>query len=685
MTLLIVRFFAMILLLTLLFQPVLQISDEYVQKPDLAVLIDKSKSLQITDGDLPRYDSVIGLLAPHKWAELDERFNLHFFPFATEIDTSFIFDEADSIRFDQDGTDISRAMDLTKKRLLDQFYAAAVVVSDGNYNSGENPEFFAQRYGIPIHTVGIGNPNQKKDVVLARVLTNEVVYANNRVPLDVTVMQDGFKGQRIEVFLKQNDTLIDRQRITLGEDGQEQRIRLFFTPEESGFQEYKVEIPALQDEFTSRNNFRSLFVKVLESKIRILLLAGEPSLDFKFIQKAFETDENIRLASLVQNKGGGFYSNESQQSILREDFQLMIFLGFPRWPVSIELVNYLEENLVRQKKPLFFIQTPNVDLAALRIYSDLLPFELRTPPRSTREVVVDPTIFGENSSIVLISENRGENRRMWNNLPPILTFMNNVEIFPDGEVLLQVEPALSKLPPTSESRKPILVSRQLGEQKTLAFLGYGLWRWDLMMWGVGKSNELLLNFLQKSVRWLITREEVKQVKIATDKLVYRSGEQVYAQAQVYTQDYQPVEGAVVKLSVSHSGEQKDYVMESVGSGKYETQFRIFQGGDYEFRGEASRADQFFGADSGKFSAGEFELEFQQTRMNEPLLQRIAQVSGGTYFTPETIDQLPEKLQGEGRMRVKNSEINLWSEWWSLIIPILFLAVEWTLRRRRGML
>ena len=206
-----------------------------------------------------------------------------------------------------------------------------------------------------------------------------------------------------------------------------------------------------------------------------------------------------------------------------------------------------------------------------------------------------------------------------------------------------------------------------------------------MMWGVGKSNELLLNFLQKSVRWLITREEVKQVKIATDKLVYRSGEQVYAQAQVYTQDYQPVEGAVVRLSVSHAGEQKDYVMESVGSGKYETQFRIFQGGDYEFRGEASRVDQFFGADSGKFSAGEFELEFQQTRMNEPLLQRIAQVSGGTYFTPETIDQLPEKLQGEGRMRVKNSEINLWSEWWSLIIPILFLAIEWTLRRRRGML
>lgn len=681
--LLVIRSIALISLMSLLFHPILQIRDEYVQKPDVAVLVDNSKSLQIEDSGIRRSDFVQDLIKPKHWESLNDQFNLHFFPFQTDIDTNFTLN--DTLRFDGEGTDISRALDLGKKRLLNGFYTSAVLISDGNYNTGENPEFFAQRYQVPIHVIGVGDASKKKDIIVERVVTNEVVYTNNRVPVDVTLKQEGFKDKRVDLLLKQGNNVIDRQLVKLGESGQEQKIRLFFTPDEAGFLEYSIEVPVLDDEFTPKNNFRNIIVKVLESKINILLIAGEASLDLRFLQRAFEDDENIQVSTLVQKKGGGFYSKKGLSAILKEDYQLFIFLGFPRRPIANTVMNYLNERLSLQKKPVFFIQAPQMDLGALGVFSDFLPFRPETNLKSPREVVVGPTTAGENTPVVLISDNHSENRQIWNNLPPISTFRNNFKPTSDSEILLQVEPSLSNLPNSQESRMPILVSRLFNDQKSLALMGYGIWRWDLMMWGAGKTNTTLLKFLQRAVRWLITRDEAKQVKFATDKLIYHSGEQVYVQAQVYTQDYQPVEGALVQLSVKHSDDRKDYVLKPIGNGKYETQFRVFQGGDYQFWGDAWREDKFFGADSGKFSAGQFEIEFQQTRMNEEMLQRIAQVSGGTYLTADTFQQLENELNSEGRVLVKNREINLWNEWFSLIVPIFVLAVEWTLRRRRGML
>ena len=291
--LLIVRFFALLGILTLFFHPIITIQDTFVQKPDIAILIDKSKSLQIEDNSQKRFITIQELLEQDYWDNLEEKFNLHYLPFSTTIDTNFLTIGVDSLKFDGEGTDISRALDLSKKHLLNEYFTSAILISDGNYNTGENPEFFAQRYGIPINTVGIGDPAIKKDIVLQRISSNEIVYTNNRVSIDVTITQEGFEGNRIDLLLKEDDTVIDRQLIRLGSDGQEQAHRLFFTPQEPGFHEYKIEIPALQEEFTSQNNFRSLFVKVLESKIKILLIAGEPSMDLKYIQRALKEDENI--------------------------------------------------------------------------------------------------------------------------------------------------------------------------------------------------------------------------------------------------------------------------------------------------------------------------------------------------------------------------------------------------------
>ncbi len=681
----VLRSLSVLLLLALLFHPILTLRKPFIQKPDIAVLIDHSKSLQIADAGQPRSETVRQILKEPFWQELADRYNLHYFPFSSKLDTTIIALNPDSLRFDGEGTDITSALEESKKRLLDQFYTAAILISDGIYNTGENPEFFVARYGVPVYTVGVGDPREKKDVLIQRVVTNEIAYTKNRVPVDVYIDQTGFSGKRIQVYLRHKNRVIDQQVVRLQSDGQLQKVRLYFTPDSAGFRKYRVEIPVLKGEFTGRNNFRNVVVRVLESKIRVLLLGGEPSFDFKFVRRALQADENIELTALVQKKGGGYYLQDSLTPVIKKDYQLVVLLGFPRWPVPAQLRDFLQQLLIRRKKPVFFIQGPNLYIPSLRGLQDILPFRIQTTPRILREVVVDPTFMGESSPVVMLTDSRSENKQRWNDLPPVFTYLNNFVPYANSDVLLQVAPLLSKLPYSPQYRKPILIARRIGEQKSLAFLGYGIWRWDLMMWGVGKTNETYLQFLNRAVRWLISREETKQVRITTDKLVYRSGEPVYLQAQVYEQSFQPVDNAVVRVKVEHGRNVREFVLEPVGEGKYEAQFRVFRGGDYRYYGDARRGDQFFGADSGRFSAGEFDIEFQHTRMNQEMLQKIANLTGGEYFTSDTISQLPERLQVEGRQKMQITEINLWNEWLTLALLILLLSIEWTIRRRRGML
>jgi len=72
-------------------------------------------------------------------------------------------------------------------------------------------------------------------------------------------------------------------------------------------------------------------------------------------------------------------------------------------------------------------------------------------------------------------------------------------------------------------------------------------------------------------------------------------------------------------------------------------------------------------------------------MNENLLQKVAQLSGGKYFTPENFREVANELPVENKEQIRIQEINLWNEWLVLILFLLLLAFEWIIRRRKGML
>lgn len=84
----------------------------------------------------------------------------------------------------------------------------------------------------------------------------------------------------------------------------------------------------------------------------------------------------------------------------------------------------------------------------------------------------------------------------------------------------------------------------------------------------------------------------------------------------------------------------------------------------------------------RVSAG--DAEYFDAAMRAPLLKRVAEETGGRFFTPPTAASLPEAISYSGRGVTVVEERELWD------MPVLFLALvslvfaEWGYRRMKGL-
>jgi hypothetical protein len=86
----------------------------------------------------------------------------------------------------------------------------------------------------------------------------------------------------------------------------------------------------------------------------------------------------------------------------------------------------------------------------------------------------------------------------------------------------------------------------------------------------------------------------------------------------------------------------------------------------------------------KVSPGETE-EMRHLATNYTLLKGMAEKNSlGKFYTPETVDELLEKLTAKGMTKTDQNDVNLWSWWVTLLIILSLLTLEWVLRKWSGL-
>jgi hypothetical protein len=677
------RTIGLALLLFVLFEPVLTSITGSVEPPRLAVLIDKSSSVAAEDAGGERMPMVRKALENSGFRSLSDD-QLRIFAFDSDIH-NVKAGKVDSIEYDGQMTDISRAIRQAARRAEKENIRAALIISDGEFNTGSNPIYDADVFGLPIYTIGIGDSTEPKDISIQSLLTNEIAYIDNPVPININIKVSGFDSGELKLTLYDNEQKFAEQDIIISEGKRIYSAMAEYKPETAGYKKITARISSLDGELTLKNNSKSRFINVLKNKRKIALFAGAPSADVSFLRKVIESDKGVEMDSYIQKNGPKFYEEPTKRKLAESE--MIIMAGFPINSTPADVVDMIAGELEKDK-PVFFIASAQTDYNKLKKLEAFLPFNVAQS--NNKEYLASMQVKPRQMAGALLRvTGTEEDLRLWNSLPPVFRTETFVKPKPESDVVANFKVNNVTM------NEPLIMSRSIAGRKSIAVIGYGLYRWKLLGYaadaakGGDKTHDLYSIFINNSLKWLSTEDIKKRIDISTNKSSYTTGENIEFFGEVYDAAYTPIDNANVTVTLTGEDESREILLQSLGNGRYFTTIESLPEGDYSWRAKAIYNNNNIGSDAGRFAVGEIMLEYFDLKMNAALLRSLARRTGGSFYMPENADRFTDDLQNHAAFTEKpvtlRSEAALWNLPWLLAAAILCFAIEWFIRKRAGML
>lgn len=677
------RTVALALLIFIIFEPIFTtISGKFIE-PKIAVLLDNSASMSIDYQNHNRkeiYRKAIDDLNLNKYSDrlktvsFDKGFRMLYNP------------AFDSLTLNGNFTNIANSLKLLSAEFREENVRAVLLLSDGVFNSGGNPIYEAEVLGMPVYTLGIGDTIRPKDIAVKSVNLNPTIQLNTTHLVNVGLSVSGFDSGKVTVEMFDNNTKFAEKTLSIDPRMSDYSLTFEYTGKQEGIRRIKAIAKRLENEITYKNNELSEFTKVTSEKKNIIVLAGAPSPDLSFILNILRKNENLEVKSFVQKKDAEFYDNPPVKS----DFanaNSIILIGLPIKSTPIQLMENIKNELDR-KKSLMIIGSQNLDYSKLRTIDNYLPFSLLSSKEKEYNAIANFTEKSLENPLLKSTDNLSLNN--WNELPPIFRTETFVKPKPHAEILAKVKVN------NTELNEPMIIFGDRAGNRTLAILGYGIYRWKLMGYArdVFKSQtdapDLLDIFISNSSKWLIIDDKEKNVVIRPVSKSFIKGDRVEFFAQVSDKALNPVDNAAVNVTITDgSGKNYNINMFPSGSGFYKGYANGLPEGDFYYTGKASKNGTILGEDKGRFIIGDTPLEYMELMMNKQLLQEMASRTGGSFYYNQPEDNLIESilssLKNKQNAVTLRSEINLWNLPLIMGIIILLFALEWFLRKRYGLI
>jgi hypothetical protein len=298
------------------------------------------------------------------------------------------------------------------------------------------------------------------------------------------------------------------------------------------------------------------------------------------------------------------------------------------------------------------------------------------------ELSVRPTRAGVSFPVTQIAGDEKSSAARWDTMPTVTT-VNPVRLVKPGATVL--------LNATDNRRQEqvVLAYQRYGRGKAVAMPIQDSWTWrmDVKMAVNDTTHQMLWRRL---IRWLVDGVP-DQVNLTTLTDRVEPGEPVKLTAEVMDGAYVEVnDGHVVATVNSPSGKTTEIPVDwtVTRDGEYQASFVPDETGVYTVAVAADRAAQGAAKELGKakmsvrVSAG--DAEFFDAAMRAPLLRRVAEETGGRFFTPANASMLPEAISYSGRGVTVVEERELWDMPALFMLLIGLVGAEWGYRRVKGL-
>jgi hypothetical protein len=299
------------LVLVLLWQPAITIAELKPQQNIIAVLVDDSRSMGISENGLTRQAQAVNSLQNGVLASLNRSFQTRLY----RVDAvPARIDSLNDLRPAAPSTRIGDSLKQLSEETSDLPIGAVVLLSDGGDNTGgiDADAISALRARhIPVHTVGFGRERAGHDVELDDAVVAPRALADSRIAAKVTLHQRGYTGAKVNLTVRDTSTsqpkILASRTVALGPDGNLQTEILMFNIGGAGAKTLQIAAAPLAGEENTANNTLTRVVNVGSEMRRILYIEGEPRWEYKFIRQAEEDDRMVQIVSMDRTSQNKIY------------------------------------------------------------------------------------------------------------------------------------------------------------------------------------------------------------------------------------------------------------------------------------------------------------------------------------------------------------------------------------------
>ncbi len=686
------------LILLLLWQPAMSVAALTSQQNIIAIVIDSSRSMATADSNgKTRESAAVNLLENDLVREIQKRFQVRTYKLASSITQ---IKSVNDLQPQDPATNINDGLKRLAEDTTDLPIGAVLLLSDGAQNSAELSESGValdtlqalKNRRLPVHTIGFGKEQLAHDVELANISVPPAAVINSRLAAALSFTQHGFVGQTARISAKDGDKTLSSREIKLSPDGVIQTEVLYFSAGTAGARDLTFVVEPLAGEENLKNNTMTRSVLVNDTKRRVLYVEGEPRWEFKFIRRAEEDDPTIQLVSMLRTSENKIYRQGIKDPTELSD-------GFPTRPedlfgysgiiigsVDADYFSPLQRELLREYVDrrgggLLFLggkQSLGDGGWGNSSVNELLPTFLPTGHDSFHRnaATVQLTTAGAGSPITRLLDDPAKNAERWRKLTYLADYQDAGSPKPGATVLAEMKAGRRSL--------PLLVTQNYGHGRTAILATGGTWRWQMSEMLGDPSHDL---FWQQLIRWLIADSPGTVAAIVSSHLLTDNGN-IQLTAAVRDPQFQPALNAHVTAHIIGPQSTNSFVDLSPSQetpGQYRAAWDAEKSGAYlaEIVATEQGSKQEPGRDTVTFRREDGVAENFHAGQNRKFLQQLSEQTGGRYWEPNTIKNLPNDISySEAGISVRTTN-PLWN------LPVVFVlllglpCVQWLLRRKWG--
>lgn len=544
--------------------------------------------------------------------------------------------------------------------LLNRNVGAIILASDGIFNRGGSPLYDINKLKAPVYTIALGDTVPKKDLLIANVNHNSLVYLDNEFTMEVQVQAFESKGGLSRLTVMENGRQVHESRVDLTSNAFVQHIQVRLKASKLGLQKYTLRLSPLDNEVSEQNNQQQVFIDVIDARQKVLIAAAGPHPDIAALKAAITLNKHYDLKVVL---------GEELNDLNVNDYSLVILYQLPgtQGGGNVFLAKLKQSNVA-----IWYILGAQTNLYAFNQIQQQVNYNGNSATLQEAFGYTNPnfTYFDLNTAAGKIIED----------FDPLQS--------PFGKITVGANPAVALTQRIGKVRTaaPMLFFINDNGRKSGYLVGEGVWRWRLSEAQRDLPSGVFNSLISNTVQYLAVKDDKRKFKVYTAKNTFDENENVLVNAVLYNDSYESVNTPDVSIQLkNHEGKVYNFLFSRTESA-YQLDAGALPAGNYTYVASTILGNKRHTA-SGLFFVNALNAEFQQTLANHRLLHSMSAQTNGKMYMPQDLLSIMKDIAGNEQIKTLSYEDRKYEELinfkWLFALILTLLTLEWFFRKRNG--